>query len=179
VSRRIDPAAPIVPGVGLGGLRLGVHIQDYWHLLMRTDRGDTPDPSGRWERKPWQYLHLFEATYEIPPIAISIDVRDGIVFRLSALFGYTGMFDGLGLGMRVGELLERPTASWYEGYGQGAVVLEDVPGLFFLQTETDPEEAVRPYLRISEIALVLEGRGLTPTINVWEHGAATWRGGSS
>jgi hypothetical protein len=58
VSVRIEPDAPIVPGVGLGGLRVGAHIQEYWGLIFaeyRNELLDAPD-FFRWERKPWQHL---------------------------------------------------------------------------------------------------------------------------
>jgi len=93
----LDLNEPISPDVGLGGLRLRTSLifiqKSITHALVSR--------TGRYEM-----VDAFEARYYVAEgaVAIGVDIRNGKVFRLSAMRGYTGvLFGRVAVGMRVSE----------------------------------------------------------------------------
>jgi hypothetical protein len=97
-----------VPGRGLGGLGLGGHVQEYhpllWDERLRRDRIDDWE---RFQSKPWESLNFFEARWQVPPVVVYVDVRDGIVFKLGARRFYEGTFNGSRVGDSVADVVSR------------------------------------------------------------------------
>lgn len=95
-----DVHAPIVPNRGLGGIDLRTpirHLNDYIPLL-----GVALDGS-------FFLRHPFEAVYSVceNSIQICVDVRNGKIFKLTALAGYGGkLVPGLTVGMTVREAMK-------------------------------------------------------------------------
>jgi hypothetical protein len=162
---KVDKSARIVPGHGLGGLTLGAQVQDYYALLWdESDRRDKIDDWQRFQSKPWQSLNFFEARWNVPPVVVYVDVRDGIVFKLGARGSYQGTYNGSHVGDSVAAVLSRNAGlEWDHGYAG----LFSGEGVGFLQLEPDPLEEMIPHLRIDEIVVYLPERGFSPGLNVW------------
>ena len=98
---------PIIPGVGLGGLRVGTHLTQIQESIadmidQRTNRVEVAS--------------LFEARYYVAEgaVAIGVDIRKGKIFRLSALAGYRGLLFGrIGVGMKVADAFVRIPALYH------------------------------------------------------------------
>jgi len=83
----VDIEAPILPGVGLGGYRVGIRlaeIQESVHGLGLTLQGSI------------RVVQYFEARYILGrgEVQIGVDIRVGKVFKVIAGPGYLGAFDG-------------------------------------------------------------------------------------
>jgi hypothetical protein len=160
----VDPWAPITPGVGLGGLQLGLHVMHY-HWLVGFDARVQESSA----------LFTFEAMYgvfgpgaEAPVVAISVDVRDGVVFKLTALHGYQGSYESLTVGMAADDLRRDERFAWNDL--QDCVDVKGVEGLAILPhlpDDRDITETEIPARPVKEIAVFLPERGLSPTINYW------------
>jgi hypothetical protein len=168
---KVDKSARIVPARGLGGLTLGVHVQDYYPLLWdERIRRDRIEDWQRFQSKAWESLNFFEARWEVPPVVLYVDVRDGIVFKLGARRFYQGTYNGSHVGDSVADVLSRnPALEWDHGYDG----LFSGDGVGFLQPESDPLEEMIPHLRIDEIVVYLPDRGFSPGLNVWPPGSAS------
>jgi hypothetical protein len=166
---QIDKSGRIVPGRGLGGLELGAHVQEYYPLLwderLRRDRIEDWE---RFQSKAWESLNFFEARWQVPPVVMYVDVRDGTVFKLGARRFYEGTFNGSRVGDSVAEVVSRNAAlEWDHGYDG----LFSAEGIGFLQPESDPLEEMIPHLRVDEIVVFLPERGFLPGLNVWPPGS--------
>jgi hypothetical protein len=173
---KVDVKAPFVPGESLGGLRLGVHIQEYYQLLTEEDlERSVPPDHFRWQAKPWhQARHIFAVRYELPPIAVTIDVRDGIVYELAALstiWGESPVYEGSYNGIKVGSLVSDAMAMdgrFVYDVGDDCFKIAGVDGLAFSWNDSlgaDVPEEWWPSLYLAEISVFLPERGLTPILN--------------
>ncbi len=177
----LDLDAPIVPAVGLAGLRLGANVAEYREILRSADTEDSLAWSvfGLWtvtcqfgqvydwtddefektfralERSTLRVqegldpdLDLDAAMPDAPPpslpaVEMRIDMRDGTVYALAALSGYSGsLLEGLTVGMTFGEArLEEPRIYYDSARVAGAI--EGIDGISLLGDVPDyPEQDV-------------------------------------
>jgi hypothetical protein len=99
---------------------------------------------------------------ELPPaVGIGVDVRDGIVFTLSALEGYEGgLFDKIRVGMTFAEARAQEPRLHYDHHRDEARV-EGVEGLELVLDDADPEPEYLDETTIEEICVYLPERGPT------------------
>lgn len=99
---------------------------------------------------------------ELPPsLRIAVDVRDGIVFALSALEGYGGhLFDKIHVGMTFAEARAQEPRLHYDHLRDEARV-EGFKGLELVLDDADPEPEYLDETTIEEICVFLPERGPT------------------
>ena len=99
---------------------------------------------------------------ELPPsVGMAVDVRDGIVFALSALEGYGGgLYDKIRVGMTFAEAQAQEPRLHYDHLRDEARV-EGVEGLELLLDDSDPEPEYLDETTITEICVFLPDRGPT------------------
>jgi hypothetical protein len=99
---------------------------------------------------------------ELPSsVGIGVDVRDGIVFTLSALEGYEGrLFDKIRVGMTFAEARAQEPRLHYDQLRDEARV-EGFQGLELVLDDADPEEEYLDETTIEEICVFLPERGPT------------------
>jgi hypothetical protein len=138
--------APIVPNVGLGGLELRRPIAEIAPLLNRLP--------GRYTRKDWVEVDPpWEIRYLLGAVMVAADVRTGMIFKLSALEGYTGLlFDEISVGMTVRDA-QRLEPQLYYDEGRELLLVRDTPGVSLDVPEIDPDPAEVPAMRISAISV--------------------------
>ena len=137
----------IAPNEGLGGLKLRTPLAELQHLLWRTDvqKGDARD---------WYRLdNLYEARYDIGPVLVGVDVRNGKVFKLVAQEGYAGkLFDTIEVGMNVGEAMSLEPRLFYDDIEEGLYV-RGCAGVTLDVPEIDPPPEEVPSYPISAISV--------------------------
>lgn len=100
VSNGINESAPIIPGIGLGGLRLNSHITQYIDLINSFIWLD----SKTLEDKSIDIISTFYVSYECKDtLKIIFDVLTGKLQRIIALQNYKGLFNDE---LYVGRLLD-------------------------------------------------------------------------
>jgi hypothetical protein len=99
---------------------------------------------------------------ELPPsVEIAVDVRDGIVFALSALEGYQGrLFDKIHVGMTFAEAREQDSRLHYD-FLRDEAGIEGIEGLEVVLDDSDPGPEYLDETRIREICVFLPERGPT------------------
>jgi hypothetical protein len=146
--REIDIGAPIIPGVGLGGVELRTHIFDYDDLLFHARSGS--------QELEATIVGQYEARYTFRQagISISVDVRNGKVFKITAYQGYQGtLFGEIRVGMRVQEALDRFPCLYYDE-AFALVLCRTEKGVAVDVSEEDaPAERV-PFLTIDAINVI-------------------------
>jgi hypothetical protein len=130
----LDTTAPIKPNESLGGIRLRTHIGELQNLIeeawiSQISHGETTR------------VFLggpFEACYTIAEVVVvSADIRNGSVYKLSAINGYRGtLFDNVRIGTRVSDVLALPGAT-YDDCDQ-AIVFDNTPGVALSVSADDP-----------------------------------------
>ncbi len=144
----IDVDAPILPGEGLGGLHLRIPIAQ----LQRVLEEQLVAAGGRLD---WLSMaNLAEAKYRLGPIEIAVDVRNGKVFKLTALSGYRGLLFGqLAVGMPVAHALELdPRLSYDEA--EEVLLVRGCNGVTLDVPAIDPNPQAVPAMRIQAISVV-------------------------
>jgi hypothetical protein len=146
----IRPDDYIVPNEGLGGLKLRMPLKELEHLLWEFD-------VKRGEARDWYYLDtLYEARYDIGPVTIGIDVRNGKVFKLIAQEGYAGkLFGAIEVGMNVGEAMSLEPRLCYDDVEEGLYV-RGCAGVTLDVPELDPPPEEVPSYPISAISVYAE-----------------------
>lgn len=144
----IDLDAPIVPGEGLGGLRVRIPIAHLHEIL--TDRLIAAGGNRDW----LSMTHLAEATYQLGPIAVAVDVRSGKVFKLTALSGYRGrLFGHLAVDMPVARAMELEPRLYYDE-AEEMLLVKGCDGVSLDVPALDPDPRDVPAYRISAISVV-------------------------
>jgi hypothetical protein len=148
VQTDIDLDAPIVPGDGLGGLHVRVplaQVQSLFveHLLATNGRLD------------WLSMtHLAEATYRLGPVQIAVDVRNGKIFKLTALSGYRGqLFEKLAVDMSVARAMELEPRLYYDE-SEEMLLIKGCHGVSLDVPAVDPDPREVPTYRISAISVI-------------------------
>ena len=130
-SSIVDTNLPIVPGKGLGGIELRRNIGDYDRLLQCFPAD-----------MEWQLDFPYYAFYTLPcSIGIGVDIRNGMVSRITALAGYRGMLEGkIHVGMRFHEAYALDPQLYYDE-SLHEVRSRSVPGVALLppDSDTDPK----------------------------------------
>jgi hypothetical protein len=97
----------------------------------------------------------------VPAIEIGVDVRDGVVFSLSALGGYSGtLFGTLRPGMLFGEARAADSRVRFD-YALDEATIEGLDDVVLSLSESDPEPSYVDELRLEEISVFLPERGRT------------------
>ncbi len=119
----INIRAEIIPAIGLGGILLGESLVKYETWLR----------SGFVK---YQQDSLFSVKYLLPeyPIEIGVNIRDGNIYRISALNGYLGKYNNLGIGMPVKQIGCDFT---YDDCDEG-FINKGIPGLIIEPDIDDP-----------------------------------------
>jgi hypothetical protein len=113
----IRPDDYIAPNEGLGGLKLRTPLKELEHLLWAFDVRRGSDQG--W----YEFVGLYEARYDLGPVAIGVDVRNGKVFKLIAQEGYAGkLFGAIEVGMNVGEAMSLEPRLFYDEVEEGLYV---------------------------------------------------------
>jgi hypothetical protein len=138
--------APIVPDWGLGGLTLRTRMLDVQDLFYGL---------GLYSKGSYRLVTPFEARYRLEEhrIEIAIDVRNGKIFKLMAIEGYSGLlFGGVAVGMLVREATDLVPDLYYSEADEG-ILCRGVAGLFIDISETDPPPELVPSLSITSISV--------------------------
>ncbi|MBN3194669.1 hypothetical protein [Pectobacterium versatile] len=136
----IDINAEIIPSKSLGGINLGDHIGSYEHFF---------------ERCVFKYVQdaLFSVKYKFPChyISMSVDVRNGNVYKITAHPGYQGWMQGIYIGDSTEKI---PDSFSYDDCDEGYMD-KGMDGVI-IQTDIDdplPEELIDA--KVGEIAVFL------------------------
>jgi len=146
----ILPDRDIEANEGLGGLKLRTPLMDLEHLLwgFEVRRGS--------EEGWYELVGLYEARYDLGPVAIGVDVRNGKVFKLIAQEGYAGkLFGTIEVGMNVGEAMSLEPRLFYDDIEEGLYV-RGCAGVTLDVPEIDPPPEVVPSYPISAISVYAE-----------------------
>lgn len=119
----IDIRAEIKPAIGLGGILLGEPLIKYEVLLKNRFVKYRQDS-------------LFSVKYSLPeyPIEIGVNVRNGNIYRISALDGYLGFYNNLSVGMPVKKI---DSKFIYDDCDEG-FINKDVQGIIIEPDIDDP-----------------------------------------
>ncbi|WP_248466158.1 hypothetical protein [Pectobacterium versatile] len=136
----IDINAEIIPSKPLGGINPGDHIGSYEHFFERYVFKNFQDA-------------LFSVKYKFPShyISISVDVRNGNIYKITAHPGYQGGMQEIYIGDPVEKI---PDSFFYDDCDEGYMD-KGIDG-FIIQTDIDdplPEELI--YAKVGEIAVFL------------------------
>jgi hypothetical protein len=116
----IDLSAPILPGIGAGGIALGANADD----IVR----DTPDTFRLSFLGSPNIPGKFVVRYRSAPLELW--ATDAIITRIILREGYTGRIDdAIGIGSTIADL-EELDVPW-EISEDGTIVLPDLPGVMF------------------------------------------------
>lgn len=133
----IDINQDILPSFGLGGLLIGMHVEDIQHLF-------------EWDLKVRGggnfLLQNLTVRYFLAKrtIGVDVDVRNGIIFRISALEGYKGLLmDKVSVEMNTGKAISlMPSLKYYEA--ENILTSKAVSGFCIeLADDYSPEEVER------------------------------------
>jgi hypothetical protein len=145
---RLQTDAPIEPGFGLGGIRLGRPIQELRPLLEESFliRGD--EELWYWMSSPW------EVRYTLGPVEIGVDVRSGRIFKLTAREGYRGtLFDRIRVGMIVADVMALDQRVAYDEV-EALLTVRGCTGITLDVAALDPDLRDVPMLRITAISVL-------------------------
>ncbi|MDY4382332.1 hypothetical protein [Pectobacterium brasiliense] len=136
----IDINAEIIPSKSLGGITLGDNIGSYEQFFERYVVKHVQDA-------------LFSVKYKIPShyISISVDVRNGEIYKVTAHPGYQGGMQGIYIGDSTEKI---PDSFFYDDCDEGYMD-KSMDGVI-IQTDIDdplPEELIDA--KVGEIAVFL------------------------
>lgn len=101
----------------------------------------------------YEFVSLYEARYDLGPVAIGADVRNGKVFKLIAQEGYAGkLFGTIEVGMNVGEAMSLEPRLFYDEVEEGLYV-RGCAGVTLDVPEIDPPPEEVPSYPISAISV--------------------------
>jgi hypothetical protein len=128
----VDLNAPIVPDRGLGGITLRTPLRAMRSLVEPL----LLQAPGR-----VRMVGLFEVEYTLADgaVGLSVDVRNGKVFRIAARRGYCGsLLDGIVVGMGVRAAMQREPRLYYSE-AEGTILLRGVVGVSLDIADPDPD----------------------------------------
>ena len=117
----IDNNLPIVPWVGLGGVKLYSHISHFYDLIANMDEKS-------------RLVTKFFIRYEIKDsVELWFNLMNGKLFKITALKDYRGLlFNKIHIGMHIDEVLEKEPSFQYDDFEE---VYVSANGIYI---ETDP-----------------------------------------
>lgn len=136
----IDINASIIPSKSLGGITLGKNIVDYQYFFDKYTVKYVQDA-------------IFSVRYKLPDyhISISVDVRNGNIYKITAYNGYQGGMHGIFIGDAITKI---PASFTYDDCDEG-YISKKTEGII-IHTDIDdplPEELIGA--KIGEIAVFL------------------------
>lgn len=146
VHDHLEIDEPILPAVGLGGLRIGDPVISLERLLNRL-----PD---RFTGLEWAlYIPLWELRFKLGQVDSGVDIRSGRIFKLIARQGYRGeLFDCLRVGMTVSQARQfKPELQFDEP--SSCYVFPGCPGLAIDVGIDDPDPSVAEFMPIAAISV--------------------------
>lgn len=151
----IDRQAAIIPGKGLGGVPLGAPVTELREHLT----GFLTHPHGR-DGEPLFFLaspYIAIYRFEDHSVKVSVDVRTGEIFMVSAVKGYGGTLNGvLRPGMSVREALKvEPDLYFWEA--QSALFFRGLDGVLLELSDPDPDPEDVPQLGVEDIVVYVPG----------------------
>lgn len=135
----IDIYEKIIPNESLGGLKLRTKLKDIQNLI----------------KGKFQLTKPFEARYLLGnnEIEVTVDVRNGKIYQLTANFGYKGkLFNKIAVGMKVSKAMKYESNLFYDE-GEEAIFCKEVSGLIINISEIDPPPDIVENLNISSISV--------------------------
>ncbi|MGK9172781.1 hypothetical protein KXR87_06085 [Yokenella regensburgei] len=132
----IDIRSEIKPANGLGGILLGEPLLKYEFLLK-----------GKFVK--YKQDSLFSVRYLLPdyPIEIGIDIRSGIIYKISAINGYLGLYKNLSVGSPIKKI---GRDFFYDECDEG-FVSKEVPGIII---EPDIDDPLPDELKTAHIGVI-------------------------
>ncbi|MDX2074914.1 MAG: hypothetical protein SFZ02_00665 [bacterium] len=137
---------PIIPAKSLGGINLGEKI-------IQADLQEMIKHQSLLKPEIYTLVSPFQVRYtlENSSIYVSVDVRNGKIFHLVALEGYTGkLFDKITVGMKIGDAMKLVPDLYYDE-AQEQVLCKDILGIAIDPPEVDPPPDLVPDMVISAI----------------------------
>lgn len=150
----ISLASAILPNESLGGLKVRTPLADIQDLFLGL---------GLYKKGECRLVAPFEARYRLGEgeIEVSVDIRNGKIFKLTAGPGYQGLLCGkIGVGMEAGEAMQREPSLRYDE-AEEAIVYDGCPGVLLDVPEVDPHPEAVPAMTISAIS-VYAAEAFTP-----------------
>ncbi|HEX8218696.1 MAG TPA: hypothetical protein VF914_05725 [Chloroflexia bacterium] len=138
--------APIIPNEGLGGLRLRTEIRQIQDLILKQSLT---------RRDMYRLAGPFVAEYKLGEgeIQVSVDVRDGRIYQLTAGEGYKGgLFSNIFVGMAVTEAMRIQPGLFYDE-AESLIRYKGVGGLAIDLPEDDLPPALVPQMHIHSISV--------------------------
>lgn len=135
----------ILPNVALGGCQLRISLKEVQSDLIGL---------GLYRPGRYRLRDPFEAIYEVSEysIGITVDVRNGKIFRICALEGYEGkLFSNIYAGQSVSEAMKMDDRIFYHE-PEGVLYFKDCPGVL-LDIGDDPPAEIVPQLSIVAICV--------------------------
>lgn len=123
--------ADIIPSVSLGGFVIGRPISEYldylekYYLLNKLDYFQTD---------------IYSVQYIVTnvPVEVYVDIRDGRIYKISAVKGYKGKYaDLIKVGMSAQKILELGKHFYYDECDQG-IFSNEIDGIVFELNDEDP-----------------------------------------
>jgi hypothetical protein len=142
----LDPAADIIPNVGLGGLTLRTKLRDIQSL---------PQLTPMWPDTRYELVSPLDARYSLlgGVVIVCVDVRNGKIFQLIAGTNYEGrLFGQIYVGMSVAAAFALDSRLYYDETEE-SIRCRDVPGLVLDIPEIDPPPELVPSMHISQISV--------------------------
>lgn len=143
----LDRNLPITES-SIGGFKLLEHINTYWDLVEKNyGRNQTKDLY-RLEK-----YHTVRYGFEDLHVELSIDVRTGIIYRITALAGYQGKFlNNIGIGTPIPDVLSMDLGFEYRD-AEDAFQTTKYYNLWLEQNISDPLPEDYPDLKIESITI--------------------------
>jgi len=141
-----DLCAPIVPGVSLGGFRLGEHIANHTKLILKTWKDD---------QRYMRVINPMEVRYTFPgSVAVGVDLLTGRIFKLSARDAYHGSLLGkITVGMPCKQAKENVPKLYFDET-HSLLRIPDEEGVCLEVAEEDPLEETVWNSKIDSITII-------------------------
>lgn len=162
-SRSLNLNTPIIPAKSLGGIELGEKIiqPDLQQLILNQSL---------FKPEAYSLISPFQASYSLENgnLLITVDVRNGKIFHLAGLAGYTGkLFDKISIGMKIGDAMKLVPDLYYD-IAQEQVLCRGILGVAIDPPEIDPPPDLVPDMEISAINVFV------PSINTLKGHQGFW-----
>lgn len=142
----IDIHADIVAGKSLGGIQLLSEVGSYWSLL-REENSKLQLDHHQGE------IHTVVYALKSKFVEINVDVRTGLIYKVSALPGYTGHFLGwITIGTPMSQVWEAELDFDYDDAEMGFFSAR-FPGISLEPDIIDPLEEDFPFLKVGVITI--------------------------
>lgn len=142
----LDRNLPITES-SIDGFKLLEHINTYWDLVEEY--------YNKSEKNLYQLelYHTVRYTFEDLQVQLAVDVRTGIIYRITALAGYQGTFLGsIGIGTPISEVLAMDLGFEYRD-AEDAFQTTKYYNLWLEQNISDPLPEDYPDLKIESITI--------------------------